>query len=157
TEVDVASWDHIYAVNLRSVGLTAKHVVPLMAPSGRGSIVNIASVNAVVGRPNMGQYDAMKAGVVSLTRTMACELADRDIRVNSLLPAGTHTDFHIRRAAEQGLAIGDEVMERHEGGPGLLKRKGRPEEIAYAALFLASDESSFFTGSSLFPDGGMSV
>lgn len=157
TEATLESWNSIVAANLISVGLVSKHIIPIMASSGGGSIVNVSSANAIVGRSGMAQYDATKAGVLGLTRAMACDHAHQHIRVNAVLPGPTLTDFHKNRAAEGGTQIDPHVTEPHEGGPGILLRQGNPDEIAYPIVFLASDEASFMTGTYLSPDGGLTA
>src|SRR5699024_5403445 len=137
-------------------GLTCKHTIPLMA--GRdGSVVNVSSANATTGRSGMAQYDATKAGVLALTRSMACDHADEGVRVNAVLPGPTLTDFHKDRAAEAGREIDPGVTRAHEGGPGIQKRQGRPEEIAHAIAFLSSDQASYITGACLPVDGGLTA
>lgn len=157
TEADEASWDLIFAVNLKGAGLCCKHLIPLMAKGGGGSIVNVSSANAVVGRRGMAQYDATKAGLMALTRAMACDHAEANIRVNAVLPGPTLTDYHINRAREAGRTLDESVTVRHPNGPGILKRQARPREIAAAILFLASDESSYVTGACIPVDGGLSA
>ncbi|ACQ79068.1 short-chain dehydrogenase/reductase SDR [Beutenbergia cavernae DSM 12333] len=156
TEASLESWRHIVDVNLIGLGLTCKHVIPLMSAAG-GSIVNVSSANGIVGRPHMAQYDATKAGVLGLTRSMACDHAHADIRVNAVLPGPTLTDFHKNRAAAAGEEIDPAITTPHEGGPGILRRQGRPEEIARAIVFLASSEASYVTGACLSVDGGLAA
>jgi NAD(P)-dependent dehydrogenase (short-subunit alcohol dehydrogenase family) len=155
TEATLESWHVIVAANLISVGLTCKHLIPLM-PEG-GSIVNVSSANGIVGRKGMAQYDATKAGVLGLTRSMACDHADAGIRVNAVLPGPTLTDFHKNRARDAGQQIDPSVTRPHEGGPGILRRQGLPIEIAKPIVFLASDDASYMTGTMLLPDGGLSA
>ena len=155
TEATPEDWELIVAVNLRAPGLCCQHVIPIMARGGGGSIVNLSSANAVAGRPNMALYDATKAGVLALTRSMACDHAEQNIRVNAVLPGPTLTDFHMKRAKEQGRTIDPAVTQRNPNGPGIMKRQGLPIEIAYANLFLACSESSFCTGGQFYIDGGM--
>ncbi|HEX6972458.1 MAG TPA: SDR family NAD(P)-dependent oxidoreductase [Limnochordia bacterium] len=157
TEADLESWEFIFAVNLRGVGLCCKHLIPLMEASGGGSIVNVSSANAVVGRRGMALYDATKAGVLALTRSMACDHAAAGIRVNAVLPGPTLTDYHIKRAAAAGRTLDESVTQPHPGGPGILKRQARPREIAAAIRFLASDEASYITGACIPVDGGLSA
>lgn len=157
TEASVEDWDFIYGVNLRGVGLCCKHLIPVIARAGGGSIVNVSSANGVVGRPGMGLYDATKAGVLALTRAMACDHWEAGVRVNAILPGPTLTDYHVRRAQAAGRVLDERVTERHAGGPGILRRQARPREIAYGILFLASDEASYVTGACLNVDGGLSA
>jgi NAD(P)-dependent dehydrogenase (short-subunit alcohol dehydrogenase family) len=157
TEADVDAWHSIVNINLISVGLTCKHLIPIMAKSGGGSIVNVSSANGIVGRPGMALYDATKAGVLGLTRSMACDHAQQNIRVNAILPGPTLTDFHKNRAAAEGREVDPNSTEPHDGGPGILRRQARPEEIAYPIAFLASDLASYMTGSCVSPDGGLSA
>lgn len=156
TEATAESWRWITDINLIGMGLTCKHVIPLMA--GRGaSIVNVSSANGTTGRPGMAQYDATKAAVLGLTRSMACDHAQDDIRVNAILPGPTLTDFHKDRASEAGKQIDPEITTPHDGGPGIQRRQGRPEEIAYAIAFLASDQASYITGACIPVDGGLTA
>ena len=157
TEADALAWDDIFAVNLRGAALCARQVLALMVASGGGAIVNVSSVHAWSGRSGMALYDSMKAGLLGLTRSMACDHADDGIRVNAVLPGQTLTEFHVARAAEEGHQLDESVTERHEGGPSLLRRRAAPEEIATAILFLCSDDASYITGASLAVDGGMSA
>jgi NAD(P)-dependent dehydrogenase (short-subunit alcohol dehydrogenase family) len=129
-----------------------------MAQGGGGSIINVSSVNALVPRPGWALYDASKAALLALTRDMACDHAGQGIRVNAVCPGFVLTRFHIRnRARSQGLSYQDaEAAMRAEAYPhNLLARPGEPRELAYALLFLASDESSYATGAVFRIDGGM--
>lgn len=155
TEVTRESWQHITDVNLIGLGVTCQYLIPLMGEGG--SIVNVSSANATTGRPGMAQYDATKAGVLGLTRSMACDHTLDGLRVNAVLPGPTLTDFHKKRAAAAGKEIDPAIVEPHEGGPGILRRQGRPEEIAAAIVFLASDAASFITGACLPVDGGLTA
>ena len=157
TEATAESWQHIVGINLIGMGLTCKHLIPPMAASGGGAIVNVSSANGIVGRRGMAQYDATKAGVLGLTRSMACDHAEENIRVNAVLPGPTLTDFHLNRARAAGREIDPTITSPHEGGPGILRRQGRPEEIAHPIVFLASDQASYITGTCLSPDGGLSA
>lgn len=157
TEASEDDWNLIVGVNLRGVGLCCKHIIPLMAEGGGGSVVNVSSANGVVGRSGMALYDATKAGVLGLTRSMACDHRDQGIRVNAVLPGPTLTDFHVRRAAAAGRTLDEAVTRPHAGGPGILRRHALPREIAFGILFLACDESSYVTGACLHVDGGLSA
>jgi len=159
TDVTTDSWDFIIGVNLLAVAYCCKFAIPHMAKNGGGSIVSISSANATVGRKNMAQYDATKNAVLALTRSMACDHADQHIRVNAVSPGPTLTMYHIRnRAARENISLEEaEAAMRKAGAPHtLLKRQAEPREMAYAMLFLASDESSYVTGANFAIDGGIS-
>ena len=160
TEATSESWEFILGVNLLAVAYCSKFAVPEMARNGGGSIVNVSSANAVVGRKGMAQYDASKNAVLALTRAMACDHAEQHIRVNAVCPGPTLTLYHVRRrAAARGITLEQAQAEMEvEGAPNtLLKRQATPREIAYAILFLACDESSYVTGATFMIDGGLSV
>ena len=160
TEATPESWQNILDVNLLAAAFCSKFAVPAMAHNGGGSIVNVSSANAIVGRKGMAQYDASKAAMLALTRAMACDHAGQGIRVNAVCPGPTLTAFHVRRrAAARGITpMEAEVELRSAGAPAtLLKRQAEPREIAYAILFLACDESSYVTGATFMVDGGLSV
>ena len=160
TEATPESWAFILGANLLAVAYCSKFAVPEMARNGGGSIVNVSSANAVVGRKGMAQYDASKNAVLALTRAMACDHAEQHIRVNAVCPGPTLTLYHVRRrAAARGITLEQAQAEMEaEGTPNtLLKRQATPREIAYAILFLACDESSYVTGATFMIDGGLSV
>lgn len=159
TEATGESWDRILGVNLRAVANCCKYAIPQMARSGGGSIVNVSSSNASVGRAGMAQYDATKAALLALTRSMACDHAGEGIRVNTVSPGPTLTPFHVRnRSAKTGETLEEaEAAMRAAGAPNtLLGRQAEPIEIAYAILFLAGPESSYVTGANFSIDGGLS-
>jgi NAD(P)-dependent dehydrogenase (short-subunit alcohol dehydrogenase family) len=156
TEASRGSWEHIITINLLGTAAMCKYAIPAM-PRG-GSIVNVSSSNASVGRGGMAQYDTTKGALLSLTRALACDHADDGIRVNTLSPGPTLTPFHVRRRmAETGEAFeAAETALRNAGAPGtLLGRQAEPIEVARAILFLASDEASYITGIDLPVDGGL--
>ena len=160
TEATPESWSFIIGVNLLATAYCSKYAVPEMARGGGGSIVNVSSANAIVGRKNMAQYDATKNAVLALTRSMACDHVEQKIRVNAVCPGPTLTMYHVRRRAKaRGISLEQAEAEmRAEGSAGpLLKRLAEPREIAYAILFLAGDESSYVTGATFMIDGGLSV
>ncbi len=160
TEATPESWQWIIGVNLLGAAYCSKFAVPAMARSGGGSIVHISSANGVVARPNMAQYSATKAAVLGLTRAMACDRAEQGIRVNAVCPGFTVTGFHVRRRAEQTgqpVEAAEADLWASDYQENILKRKASPIEIAYAILFLASDEASFITGTTLMVDGGMGI
>jgi 2-hydroxycyclohexanecarboxyl-CoA dehydrogenase len=154
-EASEESWDAILGVNLKGYAFCAKAAIPEMRRSGGGSIVNVASVRAVVAGGNMVQYDATKAAVTGLTRGMAYDHAADRIRVNAVCPGPIFTRFHERRAAAAGKTP-EEFTEEFGRGT-MLKRPGTPREVAHCILFLASDEASYVTGACLFVDGGQSA
>jgi NAD(P)-dependent dehydrogenase (short-subunit alcohol dehydrogenase family) len=151
--VEVATlgdWEAVFASNVSSTFLVCKHAIPYLRASGRGSIVNLGSTYAFVGVPGSSAYAATKAAVVSLTRTLALELAGQ-IRVNALCPGATRTplmDAWLAQQPDSDAAL--RVLT--DGHP--MGRVSTPEEQARAALFLASDDASFITGAALLVDGG---
>ena len=149
------TWDSILAVNLMATVHCCKAAVPLLRARSGGSIVNVSSVFGVTGRAGMGQYDVTKAAVVSLSRTLAIEEVGHGIRVNTVCPGPTITPFHIARAEARG--VSEEELRRTGARHTLMKRWGEPREVACTILFLASDESSFVTGTTLVVDGGASA
>ena len=158
TEATAESWEAIIGVNLLGTAYCCKHAIPVMARGGGGSIVNVSSSNASVGRGGMAQYDATKGAMLSLTRALACDHAEDGIRVNALSPGPTLTPFHVRRRmADTGEGFEEaETAVRAMGAPKtLLGRQAEPIEIARAMLFLASDEASYITGIDLPVDGGL--
>ena len=149
------TWESILSVNLMATVHCCKAAVPLLRAQGHGSIVNVSSVFGVTGRAGMGQYDVTKAAVVSLSRTLAIEEVGHGIRVNTVCPGPTITPFHIARAEVRG--VSEEELRRTGAQHTLMKRWGEPREVACTILFLASDESSFVTGTTLVVDGGASA
>jgi 2-hydroxycyclohexanecarboxyl-CoA dehydrogenase len=149
------TWERIIAVNLLSYAWFSREAMPHLRASGRGSIVNISSTHAVNPRAGMGQYDVTKAGIVSLTQTLAFEEAKHGVRVNAVCPGATLTPFHLRRAQAAGRSRED--LEGDARAECLIGRWADPREIAYPILWLASDESSYITGSVLMVDGGRFV
>lgn len=150
-----ADWEKIIGVNLKGVAYACKAVLPTMIQQQSGSIVIISSANATVGRGGMPLYDATKAAVLSLARSLAVSHGSDSIRINAVCPGYTMTDFHERAAAKRGVSP-TELRERNVGY-GLLGRPAEPPEIAAAVYFLASDDASNITGQSLMVDGGISV
>ena len=142
-------WDRVLDTNLKGTFLVCKHVVARMLEQGSGSIVNLASVEGLVGMEGIPAYNASKGGVVLLTRNLAIDYGRKGIRVNCICPGFIDTPM-LATLREQGM---EEIRERIAGAH-ILKRLGRPEEIAAAALFLASDDASFVTGHAMVVDGG---
>jgi NAD(P)-dependent dehydrogenase (short-subunit alcohol dehydrogenase family) len=153
-ETDEADWDRLMAVNLKGVFLGCKYAIPLMRQQGGGVIVNTASVVATVGIENRAAYCASKGGVAALTRAMALDHVRDGIRVNCVAPGTIESPYHtvIYEASSNPAEVRAQMANRQAMG-----RLGTPEEVAYAMLYLASDESSFATGSMLVVDGGMTA
>jgi 3-oxoacyl-[acyl-carrier protein] reductase len=152
-EVDEALWDRIYAVNVKSIFLTAKYATPVMKESGGGSIINVASISGVRPRPGNLAYASSKAAVIMLTKAMALEFAP-DIRVNVINPVAADTPM-LPKFFPAGADV-DEFMKKTLATIP-MGRLTRPEDIGYAALFLASAESSLITGSAIDVDGGRGI
>lgn len=149
-----SDWDAVFRAHVGGTWLFARAAIPLMRRGGGGSIVTVASQLALAGGRNNSAYIAAKGAILSLTRTMALDFAPDRIRVNAVLPGAIETPMLARsfgRAADPAAAR-EASRSRHPAG-----RLGRPEEVAEAALYLASDASSFTTGVSLPVDGGWLV
>jgi 2-hydroxycyclohexanecarboxyl-CoA dehydrogenase len=148
------TWQRILAVNLMSYAwFTQAAIADLRAQ--RGSIVNISSTHGVNPRAGMGQYDVTKAGIISMTKTLAFEEAKHGVRVNAVCPGLTLTPFHRKRYAAAGRTQRDIDREGEEGC--LMQRWAEPREVAFPILWLASDEASYVTGTVLMVDGGRYV
>ncbi len=143
-----ADWERVFTVNVTGAYLMSRSVLPVMIAAGGGSIIHIASQLGRVGAPARPAYCASKGALIQLAKAMAVDHAAQNIRVNSLSPGAIET----RRLV---LRFGDMAAARRIAGPKhLLQRLGQPEEIAQAALFLASDAASFMTGADMLVDGG---
>lgn len=149
------SWQDVLAVNLLSYAYLAKAALPALRQSGKGSIVNISSTYGLHGRAGMGQYDATKAGILALTRTLAFEETEHGVRANAVCPGYTLTPFHVKAAQDKGQTA-DALREEKVQGC-LMQRWADPREVAYPILWLASDEASYITASTLMVDGGRPV
>ncbi len=147
-ELSVEDWDFVMGVNVRSVFLGGKYAVPAMLERGGGSIINTASISGLHGDGGAVVYAASKAAVINLTRAMATDHSPDGIRVNAICPGTIETPPVKRMVSDP--AIMKVNLDAHSIG-----RLGQPEEIANAALWLASDESSFVTGEHLVVDGGL--
>jgi NAD(P)-dependent dehydrogenase (short-subunit alcohol dehydrogenase family) len=144
-------WDRVMAVNVKSIFLMSKAAIPAMVRAGGGTIVNTGSGWGLSGGRSAASYCASKGAVVNLTRAMALDHADDHVRVNCVCPGDTDTPM-LREEARQ---LGQDPMAFLKGSATRpLGRMGRPEEIARAVLFLASDAASFVTGTALVVDGG---
>ncbi|MXY77142.1 MAG: glucose 1-dehydrogenase [Acidimicrobiia bacterium] len=145
TEATEELWDRVMAVNLKSIFLASRHAVPHMERAGGGSIVCIASVAGMTGEMGQVAYNTSKHGVIGLVRCMAYDHAAAGIRVNAVCPGAIDTPLLS--------PLTEERLTRLEGLH-MMRRLGRPEEIARAVLYLAGDESSFTTGAAMVADGG---
>jgi len=153
-EVTAESWDRSLKVNVRGPALVAKHVVPEIRKAGGGAIVNLASISSFIAQPGFVSYNTSKAGILSLTRCMAMDLADDNIRVNAIGPGVIWTPIVEKVLNDEGMTREEGEASPDWGSAHMIKRFGKPEEVANAALFLASDEASFITGECLMVDGG---
>jgi 2-hydroxycyclohexanecarboxyl-CoA dehydrogenase len=153
-EARAETWQQIIAVNLLSYAYLTRAALPHLRAS-RGNIVNVSSTHAMNPRAGMGQYDVTKAGIVSMTRTLAFEEAANGVRVNAVCPGATFTPFHRKRAASLGRT--PEQIQHEAASTCLMRRWAEPREIAYPILWLASDEASYVTASALMVDGGRLV
>jgi NAD(P)-dependent dehydrogenase (short-subunit alcohol dehydrogenase family) len=150
-ELGETDWDRVMAVNVKSMFLMSRQAIPIMAAAGGGSIINTASGWGLAGGPRAAVYCASKGAVVLLTKAMAIDHGAQNIRVNCICPGDTDTAM-LRNEAQQLGEPNDKFLAEATKRP--LGRVGRPEEIAQAALYLASDASSFVTGTALVVDGG---
>ena len=150
-DISETDWDRQYAVNVKSIYLVSRAVIPLMREAGGGAIINMASESAYVGFPMHPAYTSSKAAVVHLTRSMAVRYAEDNIRVNSLCPGTINTELYQEFIAQQEDpdAVNKEIEEMHPLGI------GEPEDIAWAAVYLASDESRYMTGAPMLVEGGI--
>ncbi len=152
TETTLEAWQRVQDVNLRSVFLCCKHGIPHLLEAGGGSVINTASFVSVMGAAvSQISYTASKGGVLALSRELGVEFADRGVRVNALCPGPVNTPLLQELFAKDP----DRAAKRIVHIP--MGRFGEPEEIARAALFLASDDSSFVTATTFLVDGGLSA
>ncbi len=154
-EATPAEWQAVVGVNLLGAANYCRAALPALRKGRKGAIVNVSSVYAVASRKGMGLYDATKAGMLALTRTLAHEESAHGIRVNAVCPGSTLTDFHVNKAKAAGKDI--EKLKVERDATSLIGRWADPREIALPILFLASDEASFVTGATLMVDGGLSI
>ena len=146
-------WYRCMEVNMRGPSLCMKHVIPEMKKQGGGSIVNVGSISSVVGLPTQGIYAATKGAILQLTRQVAIDFTRYGIRVNCVAPGGMDTPMMRRELADP------ESQETSEKEKAMMPmpRYAEPREVAYAILFLASDEASYISGASLAVDGGFTA
>jgi NAD(P)-dependent dehydrogenase (short-subunit alcohol dehydrogenase family) len=150
-DLDAEEWSRVFAVNVGGAFLMSRSALPPMIEAGGGSIIHIASQLGRVAQKERAVYCATKGAVIQLAKAMAIDHADDNIRVNALSPGPVATERLERRFGDMAAA------EAALGGRQLVGRLGRPDEIAQAALFLASDAASFITGSDFLVDGGYST
>ena len=144
-------WDRVMAVNVKAIFLLSKYAIPVMAQAGGGAIINTSSGWGLVGGRNAVSYCASKGAVVNMTRAMALDHGAQNIRVNCVCPGDTDTPMPRNEAQQIGVSE-EEFLAEAADRP--LQRIGKPEDIAQAVLYLASDASSFVTGATLVVDGG---
>ena len=151
-DVTDADWQRVFGVNVIGQAYCVKHVLPVMKEAGGGAIVNIASVSGYIAQPAFIPYNASKGAVMQLTRCLALDLAPYNIRVNCVCPGSVltqATELHRKFVGEDR-----ETFLAEAANSNFMKRNADPREIACGALFLASDEASFVTGTPLVMDGG---
>jgi len=152
-QVDEALWDRVMAINVKSIFLGCKYAAPVMKAQGGGVVINTASISGVRPRPGLTIYAASKGAVIVLTKAIAIEFAPHKIRVNCINPVVTDTAF-ITKTIEPSQI---EAAKKGMISTIPLGRMGEPEDMAFAALYLASDEASLVTGVSLDVDGGRAI
>lgn len=153
-ETTLAEWDWLHAVNVRSMFLMTKAVLPGMIAAGGGSIVCTSSISAVAATPMEVLYDTTKGAVHMFARAIAVEFRDRNIRCNAVCPGFIRTPHGLREVAEltaHGVDVSEAAIAAQQG------RIGEPEDVARAALYLASDDSQFVNGIHLFVDNGFTA
>ena len=154
-DVSDADWARVFGVNVIGQAYCVKHVLPHMKAAGGGAIVNLASVSGFIAQPGFIPYNASKGAVMQLTRCLALDLAPHNIRVNCVCPGSVLTPATERHRRFVGADREEFLAEAGAGN--FMKRVASPREIAYGALFLASDEASFVTGTPLVMDGGLTA
>jgi NAD(P)-dependent dehydrogenase (short-subunit alcohol dehydrogenase family) len=151
-ETTVENWDKTQAILLRAVFIGMKYAVPEMRKTGGGSIISTASVAGLRGGAGPHSYSAAKAAVINLTRSVALEVGQYKIRVNCICPGGINTPLLYNR-----IPGGQQTTEMFLAQTQAIKRAGHPDDIANMALFLASDESEWVTGTAMVVDGGLTA
>ena len=149
TELSEENFELVIRVNLKGPFLTMKHAIPLMVEGGGGAVVNVSSTFALVGAPGFAHYAAAKAGLLQLTKTAALEYGEQGVRVNAICPSVIDTPAFRETTAGMPRELLDGVFARQG-----IRRLARAEEIAAAAVYLASDDASYLTGVALPADGG---
>ena len=139
-------FDRVIETNLKGVWNICKHSAKVLLKSGYGRLINISSVSGVMGNAGQSNYSSAKAGVIGMTKALAREFASRGVTVNAIAPGFIETDMTKKLSEEVIKAWSDQIP---------LKRFGRPEDVAHAVLFLASEQASYITGHTLEVDGGL--
>lgn len=152
TEMTLASWNRMLAVNLTAYFLIARRTAPQMIEAGGGAILFTASVGGIWGQPGGAHYSVTKAAVINLAKTLALEWGREGIRVNSVSPGGMDTNMITEYQGEEAAA-----RQRAGSVQSVLGRVAQPEEVAAAFAFLASDDGSYVTGTNLIVDGGVTA
>jgi dihydroanticapsin dehydrogenase len=150
--VSEGDWDRIMDVNVKGVFLMTKEIIPIMLGQGAGSIVNNASCSGLVGDRSAIAYNTSKGAVVLMTKCLALDYAQKNIRANCVCPGEIETPMFLQEVASRGTTVEEHRKETSEYHP--IGRLGRPAEVAKTVLFLASDDASFITGAALSVDGG---
>ena len=154
-DITESDWDRTIDVNLKSVFLMCRAVVPQMVSQGGGAIVNISSINGIRTLPALsGAYGASKLGMVALTREIAVEFADKGVRANAVLPGMMRTPF-VEASLTDAWGGDVEAMMSARDAMIPIGRQGEPWDVAHAALFLASDDAKYITGTTLVVDGAL--
>jgi NAD(P)-dependent dehydrogenase (short-subunit alcohol dehydrogenase family) len=149
TELSEENFELVMRVNLKGPFLTMKHAIPLMVEGGRGAVVNVSATLAIAAAPGFAHYAAAKAGLLQLTKTAALEYGQSGVRVNAICPSVIDTPTFQATTAGMPKEILDGLLGRQG-----IRRLARAEEVAAAAVFLASDDASYLTGAVLPADGG---
>lgn len=148
--MDIFEWDETMRYNLRSVMLGSKYAIPLMQKNGGGSIINVSSMGGMVGEMGKTAYGAAKAGIISLTKSTSVQYGKMNIRANAIAPGMVLSEEMVNNAPDPLQKMID-IYTEHKNTP----RIGNPMDVAYLALYLASDESQFITGQVINADGGI--
>lgn len=154
-DVTMDDWNRVFSINVIGYANSVRECLPQLRANGGGTVVNIASVSSFIAQPEFIPYNASKGAVAQLTRCLAMDLAEDNIRVNAVCPGSIRTRATDRHIASLGLEPEKAYVDFAQGS--LLKRFGTPDEIASGALFLASEQSSFMTGAQVVMDGGATI
>jgi len=153
-DLDESLWDHIFSVNVKGIFLMAKYAFPVMKEAGSGVVINLASISGLRPRPGGSAYATSKAAAILLTKELALEGAPNNIRVNAINPVAADTPM-LPGLLPEGVDMNEAKKALVKTVP--LGRLAKPEDVAYAALYLASDESSMLTGTCINVDGGRGI